>query len=52
MYPHPILPTPHSLILCTTEEITGCTNEAAKGGNKSPRNLLSCFFLFHILLFQ
>ena len=33
-----------------TEEITGCTIEAAKGANKAPINLPS--FLFHVLLFQ
>ena len=27
----------------TTEEITGCTNEAAKGANKAPRNPPSSF---------
>ena len=36
------------LIPFTTEEITGCANEAAKGANKAPRNLplfflISCF---------
>ena len=35
----------------TTEEITGCTIEAAKGANKAPRNSPSLFF-FHVLLFQ
>ena len=28
----------------TTEEITGCTNETAKGTNETRRNLPSCFF--------
>ena len=28
----------------TTEEITGCTNEAAKGANKAGKNLPYCFF--------
>ena len=32
------------LITFTTEEITGCTNEAAKGANNAPRNPPSCFF--------
>ena len=31
-----------TLILFITEEITGCTNETAKGANKAPRNPLSC----------
>ena len=38
------------LIPFTTEQITGCTNEMAKGANKAPRNPTS-FFLFHVLLF-
>ena len=50
-YPHPAPLTPLPLIPFTTEEITGCTNEAAKGANKAPRDLSSCF-LFHVLLFQ
>ena len=29
----------------TTEEITGCTNEAPKGTSKAPRNPPSCFFV-------
>ena len=33
-----------------TKKIYGCTNEAATGTNKAPRNLPSC--LFHVLLFQ
>ena len=45
MYPIPALLTPLLLIHFTTEEITGCTNEAAKGANKVPRNLPSCFFI-------
>ena len=40
--------TPYPLTSFTTEEITGCTNEAAK----APRNLPSYFFLFFALLFQ
>ena len=40
--------TPLSLNPFTSEEITGCTKEAAKGAKKT--TLL--FFLFHVLLFQ
>ena len=50
MYLLPALLAPLPLIPFTTEEITGCTNEAAKGDNKAPRNLL--VFLFHDLLLQ
>ena len=42
-YPLPALLTPLPLIPFTTEEITGCTNEAAKGANKTPRNLPCSF---------
>ena len=35
----------------TTEEISDCTNEAAKGANKAPRNLLSCFFISYFTVF-
>ena len=46
MYPLLALLIPPPLIPFTTE-ITGCTNEAAKGANKAPRNLppffISCF---------
>ena len=45
IYPLPTLLTHLPLITCTTQEITGRTNEAAKGANKAPRNLPSCFFL-------
>ena len=45
IYLLPILLTPLSLVSVTTEEITGCTNEAAKGANKAPRNLPSCFLI-------
>ena len=38
IYPFPALLTPLPLIPFTIEEITGCTNEAAKGANKAPRN--------------
>ena len=44
-YPLPVLLTPRPLIHFTTEEITGCTNKAAKGANKAGRNLCSCFFI-------
>ena len=40
----PALLTPPPLISFTTEEITGCTIEAAKGANKAPRNPPSFFF--------
>ena len=43
-YPY-ILFTPLPFIPLTTEEITGCTNEVAKGANKAPRNPPSCFFI-------
>ena len=43
--------TPLPLIPFTIEEISPCTNEAAKGANKAPRNPPSSF-LFHYLLFQ
>ena len=45
MYPFPALLTPLPVIPFTTEEMTGCTNEAAKGANKTPRNRPSCFFI-------
>ena len=45
-YSVPALLTPLPLIPFTTEELTGCTNEAAKGANKALLN-----FLFHVLLF-
>ena len=44
IYPYYALLTPLPLIPFTTDEITGCTNEAAKSANKAPRNLPSCFF--------
>ena len=43
--------TPLPLIRFTSEEITGSTNEAAKGANKFQRNLPSCCFFFFILCF-
>ena len=45
MYPLPALLTSLPLILFTTEEISGGTNEAAKDPKKAPRNLPSCFFI-------
>ena len=39
MIPLPVIPF-------TTEEITGCTKEAAKGTNTAPRNLPFCLFYF------
>ena len=52
MYPLPAVLTHLLLIPFTNEEITGCPNEAAKCANEAPRNMLSCFFFFHVLLFQ
>ena len=46
MYPLFALLTPLPRIPFTTEEITGCTNEAAKGANQAPRNPPSCFFIY------
>ena len=51
IYPLPALLTPLPHIPFTTEEITSCTNEAAIGANRTPRNPPSSF-LFHLLLFQ
>ena len=45
IYPLPALLTPLQFIPFTTEEITVCTNEAAIGANKAPRNPYSCFFI-------
>ena len=45
IYPLPALLTPLPLIPFTTEEITGCTNEAAKSANKAPRNPSSSSFI-------
>ena len=42
MYLLPALLTPFPLSTFTTEEITGCTNEVAKGVNEAPRNPPSC----------
>ena len=44
-YPLLALLTPLTLIAFTTEDVTGCTIEAAIGSNKGPRNLRSCFFI-------
>ena len=44
MYSPPALLTSLPLIYFTTEEVTGCTDEAAKGANKAPRNPPSCSF--------
>ena len=43
IYPLPALITPLALIPFNTEEITDCTNEAAKCANKAARNPTSCF---------
>ena len=45
MYLFPALLTPLLLIPFTTKEITGRTNEVAKGPNKALRNPRSCFFI-------
>ena len=45
IYPCPALLTLLPIIPFTNEEISGCTNEAAKGANKAPRSLPSCFFI-------
>ena len=45
MHPFPVLLTPLPLIPFTTEENIGCTNEAANGANKAPRNQPSFFIL-------
>ena len=43
LLPALLISLPH--IPFTTEEITGCTNEAAKGANKAGRNPPSCFLI-------
>ena len=48
MYLLPALLTPVPFIPSITEEITGCTNEVAKGANNAPRN---SSFWFIILSF-
>ena len=40
--------TPLPVMPFTTEETTGCTTEAAKGANKAPRNLPSCFLVSYV----
>ena len=45
IYPLPALLTPLPLIPLTTEEITGCANEAANGANKAGLNPTSCLFI-------
>ena len=45
IYPLPALVTPLPLIPINIEAITCCTNEAAKGPNKAPRNPPSCLFI-------
>ena len=52
MFPLLALLTPIPCIPLTTEEMTGCTIEAAKGANKTPRNPPSCFFLFNFYCFS
>ena len=52
MYHFPTLLTPLPFVRCTTEEITDCTNEAAKGAGKALRNLRSCFFYFMFYCFS
>ena len=37
---------------CINEDVTGAINEATTGAIIAPRNRPSCFFLFHVLLFQ
>ena len=54
MLTHPFraLLTPSPAIPFTTEEITGCTNEAAKGVTTAPRNPPSWFFYFMFYCFS
>ena len=49
IYPLPTLLTPLPLIPFTTEEVTGCTNEAAKCEIQEIPLLV---FIFHVLLSQ
>ena len=51
MYSLPAFLTPLPLIPFTTEEITGCCNEATKSANKAQK-IQFLIFLFHLLLFQ
>ena len=52
IYPLPALLMPLPLIPFTTEQITGCTNETAKGANKAPRIPTSCFFISCFTVFE
>ena len=45
IYLHSVLLTPLPVIPVSTEEITDCNNEGAKGANKAGRNPPSCFFI-------
>ena len=45
IYPLPALLTQLPIIPFTKEEITGCTNEAAKGDNKAQKNPAFVFFI-------
>ena len=51
IYLHSALLTPLPVIPVSTEEITDCNNEGAKGANKAGRNPPSCF-LFHVSLLR
>ena len=51
IYPLPALLTQLPIIPFTKEEITGCTNEVAKGDNKAPKNP-ACFFYFIFYCFN
>ena len=44
-YSLPALLTALPFVPFSTEEITGCINEAAESTNKTPRNPPSCFFI-------
>ena len=44
--------TPLPVMSFTIEEITGCTNEAAKGANTALIQHLLAFFLSHVTLFS
>ena len=45
MHPFPALLISLPLVPLTTEEITGCTNEADNGAYNAERNPLSSFFI-------
>ena len=51
MYLRPTLLITLPLIPFDIKEITGCTNEVAKGANEAQKNPPFCF-LFYVLLFQ